>query len=337
MNVRPNEDQSIMSHQSRHFIAAGLRSAGSITVAALLLAMSHSSLAQEWDESFLDAAAHAAEQWARENLDESIIAAAESGAREGVEKAVAAIQKEFGGEYVLDLALLKPGITALLPLLDRYEETVAYSQWLKTRLDYLDIAEEFKAVQPVPDPAKPGVRENPSAPKQREAWLKKVRQRPWPEQARDLVPQLKPVFQAEEVAPELVWIAEVESSFDPKAKSPAGAVGLFQLMPATAQRFGLSTSPKDDREQPRKSARASAKYLKFLHTKFKDWRLALAAYNCGEGTVQKLLERHKAKSFDEIAPHLPAETQMYVPKVEATLQRREGLSLAQLRSSERAG
>jgi membrane-bound lytic murein transglycosylase D len=61
-----------------------------------------------------------------------------------------------------------------------------------------------------------------------------------------------------------------------------------------------------------------------LHEQFGDWRLALAAYNSGEGTVQKLLERYRAKSYDEIAAHLPAETQMFVPRVEAAVFRREG-------------
>jgi len=134
------------------------------------------------------------------------------------------------------------------------------------------------------------------------------------------------------VPPELVWIAEVESSFDPRARSPAGAAGLFQLMPATAQRFGLRSSwPWDQRLKPEPSARAAAQYLSFLHGKFKDWRLALAAYNAGEGTVQDLLTRRKAHSYDAIARELPAETQMYVPKVEAILLRREGVRLAELR------
>jgi membrane-bound lytic murein transglycosylase D len=124
----------------------------------------------------------------------------------------------------------------------------------------------------------------------------------------------------------------VESSFDPRARSPAGAAGLIQLMPATAKRYGLRTWPLDHRLRPDDSARAAAKYLDYLHTHFKDWRLALAAYNAGEGTVEKLLQKHKARTFDEIATHLPAETQMFVPRVEATLARREGLKLSQLRT-----
>jgi len=99
----------------------------------------------------------------------------------------------------------------------------------------------------------------------------------------------------------------VESGFDQRALSPAGAAGLFQLMPDTARRFGLSLWPRDQRYQPESSATASARYLKYLHERFKDWRLALAAYNAGEGTVQKLLDRYKTASYDAIAGHLPAE------------------------------
>jgi membrane-bound lytic murein transglycosylase D len=144
------------------------------------------------------------------------------------------------------------------------------------------------------------------------------------------VPELKPIFAAQKIPPELVWVAEVESSFDRRARSPAGAAGLFQLMPDTARRFGLSLWPRDQRFQPEPSATASAQYLKFLYDRFHDWRLALAAYNCGEGTVQKLLDRYKTQSYDGIAEHLPAETQMYVPRVEAVVLQREGTRLEQL-------
>jgi len=102
------------------------------------------------------------------------------------------------------------------------------------------------------------------------------------------------------------------------------------LMPDTAKRFGLSLWPRDQRYQAEPSATASAQYLKYLYNRFHDWRLALAAYNAGEGTVQKLLNRHPAASYDAIAEHLPAETQMYVPRVEATLRQREGANLERL-------
>ena len=135
---------------------------------------------------------------------------------------------------------------------------------------------------------------------------------------------------AEKVPPELVWMAEVESSFDPRARSPVGAAGLFQLMPETAKRFGLRVSPFDQRLHAEQSAEAAAKYLSYLHGHFKDWRLAVAAYNAGEGTIDKLLKQRKARTFDSIATHLPAETQLYVPKVEATVFRREGVKLTEL-------
>ena len=105
---------------------------------------------------------------------------------------------------------------------------------------------------------------------------------------------------------------------------------MFQLMPATAKRFGLHRWPLDQRYKPEPSARAAAKYLQYLHAHFKDWRLALAAYNAGEGTVEKALEKYHATTFDGIAAHLPAETQMYVPRIEATILSREGVKLTQL-------
>ena len=115
------------------------------------------------------------------------------------------------------------------------------------------------------------------------------------------------------------------SSFDPEAQSPAGARGLFQFMPATAKRFGLSTFPFDERTHPQKSARAAARYLRFLHGRFGDWPLALAAYNAGEGRIARELEKSKRRSFDAIADRLPAETRFYVPKVLATVAARENV------------
>ena len=105
---------------------------------------------------------------------------------------------------------------------------------------------------------------------------------------------------------------------------------MFQLMPATAKRFKLSNWPRDERFDPEKSGRAAAQYLRLLHNRFGDWRLALAAYNCGEQRVENLLKTSKTRSYDSIAARLPAETQMYVPKFEAVLLRREGKALAEL-------
>jgi membrane-bound lytic murein transglycosylase D len=304
----------------------------SCIVASLLLGVVLSS-AQD-DIMTLDDLVQSADQWAKENLDEDALRALQDVDRDKVKQFFANIQKQFDGEYVVDLASLKDTATTVLPLLERHEDTQPYATWLKARLDYLDVADQFRRTSPPPkvepgQPPKPVP--NPAPQMERETWSKQLAGRPWPEAAKPYVSRLKPIFTGQKVPPELVWIAEVESSFDPRARSPVGAAGLFQLMPATAKRYGLRTWPVDHRLRPDDSARAAAKYLNYLHGQFKDWRLALAAYNAGEGTVQKLLQRHKARTFDAIATHLPAETQMFVPRVEATLARREDVKLSQLR------
>jgi membrane-bound lytic murein transglycosylase D len=243
------------------------------------------------------------------------------------------VQQRFQGDYVVDLAALRETAKTILPLLENSEDTRPYAAWLKAQMDYLDVADEIRITAPpstveTNQPPKPVA--NPPPQVERELWVKKVAGRPWPAAAKEYVPELKPIFSAQQVPPELVWLAEVESSFDRRARSPAGAAGLFQLMPDTAKRFGLSLWPRDQRYQPEPSATASAQYLKQLHDRFGDWRLALAAYNAGEGRVQKLLDRYKTRSYDAIAGHLPAETQMYVPRVEAVIRQREGAKLEQL-------
>lgn len=141
--------------------------------------------------------------------------------------------------------------------------------------------------------------------------------------AATMIARLKKVFEKENVPQQWVWIAEVESALNPRATSSAGAVGLFQLMPGTARRFGLRTGPEDDRMAPEKSAVAAAQYLKFLRREFGCWSLALAAYNAGEGRIKDIMKKRKARTFSEIERYLPAETQAYVPKVMAVVSLRE--------------
>jgi peptidoglycan lytic transglycosylase D len=286
------------------------------------------------DTMTLDELVQSADQWANENLDEQALRALRDVDRHKVEQFLRDIEKQFHGEYVLDLVPLKETAKTILPLLEGYEETQPYAAWLKAQLDYLDVADQLRLIIPPPK-AVPGQPPRPvpnPAPKiEREIWVKKLAARPTPEAASPYVSRLKAIFTAQGVPPELVWVAEVESSFDPRARSPTGAAGLFQLMSPTARRYGLRTWPLDHRLRPDDSARVAARYLQYLHARFKDWRLALAAYNAGEGTVEKLLHRYHARTFDAIATHLPAETQMFVPRVEATLARREGIKLSQLR------
>jgi membrane-bound lytic murein transglycosylase D len=301
-------------------------------VFGVLWQLSFPAISQTTDSN-LDAAIRSAQEWAEQNLDEDALRVLRSVDQQRVRDVFAQIEKQFQGDYVLDLAELNQTAKSLVPLLENYEETLPYALWLKTRLDYLEAADQLRPkTSPKPEPGQPPNHlPNPLAQTERELWIKKLAKRPWPKAAETYVPQLKSVFTEERIPAELVWIAEVESSFDPRARSLQGAAGLFQLMPATAKRYGLRTFPFDQRLNPEPSARAAAKYLRYLHGHFKDWRLALAAYNSGEGTVDTLLKKQKTKTFDAISTHLPAETQMYVPKMEATLFRREGMKLADLK------
>jgi hypothetical protein len=151
-----------------------------------------------------------------------------------------------------------------------------------------------------------------------------------PQETEDIVARLKPIFVAQQVPAELIWLAEVESAFHPSALSPTGAAGLFQLKPATAMSVGLSLWPTDERMDPEENARGAARYLKTLRKRFKDWPLALAAYRVGETRIQTLLDQHNTRTYDGIAEKLPEEAQTYLSKVTSTLQRREGVSLSAL-------
>jgi len=277
-----------------------------------------------------------AQQWAQENLDTNVLNLLPRVDDPQAQQFLRELQKRYQGDYVVDLAGLRDTAHTVELLLDSSDDTRPYASWLKAQTDYLDVADEIRVRIPAPGvetnlPPKPVP--NPPPQMEREIWIKKVANRPWPPSAKELVPVLKPVFTAQKVPSELVWLAEVESSFNREALSPVGAAGLFQLMPDTAKRFGLSLWPRDQRYQAEPSATASAQYLRYLYNHFQDWRLALAAYNAGEGTVQKLLKRFKTHSYDDIAPHLPAETQMYVPRIEAVLHQREGVDIEKLSTS----
>jgi membrane-bound lytic murein transglycosylase D len=155
-------------------------------------------------------------------------------------------------------------------------------------------------------------------------WRGKLADEPRPAASGSLVPALETAFRAEGIPEEWIWIAEVESSMNPKAKSPAGAAGLFQLMPRTATSLGLALRPEDQRLDPALNARAAARYLRALHKRFGCWSLTLAAYNAGQGRVASLCRAH-GSTFDAIAPRLPLETRLYVPRVFETVRARTGV------------
>ncbi len=282
----------------------------------------------------LDALIGAGERWLEENVDTNVLRNLPELDEAKATELLQRFQKELQEGEVLDLARLRGLAGLALPWMEQDEAMKPFAPWLRSRLDYLEASEELNRLVPEsprqpsgkPAPKRPA----PNAQQQARVWTRLVANEPWPAAAKQYLPKVKPVFAAERVPVELAWLAEVESSFDPKAKSPAGAAGLYQLMPDTAKAEGLSTFPFDQRKDPEKCAGAAARLLRRLHGRFRDWPLALAAYNAGEGRVQTLLTRHKATRFPEISRHLPAETQMYVPKVEAVILRREGKSLARL-------
>lgn len=119
----------------------------------------------------------------------------------------------------------------------------------------------------------------------------------------------------------LKWIGLVESGYDPQARSPMNAVGIWQLIPETAQAYGIDESERTD---PLKSTRAAARYLRFLYAKFRDWPLVLAAYNAGERRILDAITRAGAADFWRISALLPRETQAYVPAVLAAQHLGEG-------------
>jgi len=134
------------------------------------------------------------------------------------------------------------------------------------------------------------------------------------------IPMIREEFRQAGIPEDLAYMALVESGFRPDPTSHAGAKGLWQFMPETAKRFGLKVGGGvDERTDPVKATRAAAQYLKTLHAMFGDWPLAVAAYNCGEGRVQKALKKSGSRTYWELVEKkaLPVETQRYVPSIVA--------------------
>lgn len=290
--------------------------------------------------------------------------------REQWDAFAARLEKTRETGSLADLAAYEPEARAALVALRVLPEYSDYADWLSERLDEIVIAREAttpkpptptptptpipgapqstptptpKPFQPQPPVIKPtptplpspvpGVaRDIPTATEipMYDLWVGRLRERPRPARADEYLPNIKKVFADEGVPVELAWLAETESTFNPSARSPAGARGLFQLMPVTAKAQGLSLWPLDERTDPQKSARAAATLLHRLHGLFDSWPLALAAYNAGEGKVRRTLKAENGKTFADIADALPTETRLYVPRVLATMAVREGIAPSSL-------
>ena len=134
---------------------------------------------------------------------------------------------------------------------------------------------------------------------------------------RDMISE---TFKQEGVPQDLIYLAMAESGFQPLAVSRASARGMWQFMSGSGVIYGLNRNWwVDDRQDPEKSTRAAARYLKELYAQLGDWYLAMAAYNSGAGTVQHAVERTGYADFWELYRRgvLPQETRNYVPIIVA--------------------
>ena len=137
-----------------------------------------------------------------------------------------------------------------------------------------------------------------------------------------LRPIIEPELARAGLPVELSGMVQIESGAQTFALSPRGARGLWQLMPDTARRYGLTvTTRRDERLDAYKSTRAAARYLRTLYGQFGDWSLVFAAYNAGEQTVQRAIDRSGTTDFFQLNRLLPPETRSYVPAVWASFAR----------------
>jgi len=287
-------------------------------------------VSREQLDQIMDLAWDMGEAWQRGELPDLAFTPAE------IQQLASQLQQALASNRLDDLASLQAIIPQMIAALSQTESGRHYVAWLLQRYDYAVVANwsreeaEERATASSTQPSPEQVRKfrNEYVTDLR-IWKHRISERRAPQPAPGLLPLVQGKFSDAGVPTELVWLAEVESSFDPEAISPVGAKGLFQFMPATAEWMGLALSP-DERVDPSKSAVAAAKYLRYLYERFESWPLVLAAYNAGEGRVRRLMKERGATDFNGIASVLPSETRMYVPKVLATIELREGRDPSQI-------
>ena len=142
----------------------------------------------------------------------------------------------------------------------------------------------------------------------------------WLERKPTYEPMISAKLAEREMPQDLIYLAMIESGFNPKAQSPAKAGGLWQFISETGKRYGLTVNKKvDERNHPDKATDAALSYLSDLHDRFGSWYLAAAAYNTGENRVGRIMkevtgsEKGTDADYYRISSRLPRETQDYVP------------------------
>lgn len=144
----------------------------------------------------------------------------------------------------------------------------------------------------------------------------------WLERSHRYLPVMQNMLKDKKLPQDLAFVAMIESGFSPHAISSASAVGYWQFIQPTANRYGLKTNWwLDERRDFAKSTLAAANYLEDLYTIFRSWYLTAAAYNMGEGRLQRLIRKHNTNNYWVLAnkPDFPKETKDYIPKLIAAM------------------
>src|ERR1700710_1658805 len=146
--------------------------------------------------------------------------------------------------------------------------------------------------------------------------------RTWLERSHAYLPQMQRVLSEKGMPQDLAYVAMIESGFSPQATSTAEAVGYWQFIAPTANRYGLRTTWwLDERRDFTKSTTAASHYLSDLFRQFGSWYLTAAAYNMGEGRMQKLVNRYHTNNYWILSKRadFPEETKQYIPKLLAAM------------------